>query len=231
MKSFITFLSILFIIGLTAASSAQNTPDTKPSLKKVGSMQDNLILSLGLTNWVTVPSQVEVNILQSREFSLMMMGERMIPSGKLGFGFGLGFSSQNVHSDAVLNTTIDGSKSYFTKLHDSLDYSVNKVSLNFIDAQLELRLHTAPNQKARRFKFSLGLKGGVLLQSHEKFKDDDATYKRSGIANLNKYQYGLVSRLGYGNVAIGGYYSLVEIFKVGKGPELVPYTIGIYLTL
>lgn len=231
MKYSKSILSFLFIIGLCNSVLAQTAPTSTPSLKKVGSMQDNLILSIGLTNWVTTPSQMDVNIIQSREFGLMMMGERMIPSGKLGFGLGFGFSSQNVHSDAMLNTTIDGSKSYFTKLHDSLDYSINKISLNFIDAQLELRLHTAPNQKSKRFKFSLGLKGGILLQSHVKFKDDDGTYKQSGIANLNKYQYGLVSRLGYGNLAIGGYYSLVEIFKVGKGPELVPYTIGVYLTL
>lgn len=231
MKSSKYLLFTLFTIALSAATLAQTAPTSTPSLKKVGSMQDNLILSIGLTNWVTTPASMEVNIFQSREFSAMVMGERMIPSGKFGLGLGFGFSSQNVHSDAMLNTTIDGSKSYFSKIDDNADYDINKVSLNFIDAQLELRLHTAPNQKEKRFKFNVGIKGGILVQSHEKFKNDEGTYKKSGISNLNKYQYGAVARLGYGNWAVGGSYSLVEIFKVGKGPELVPYSFGVYLTL
>lgn len=37
---------------------------------------------------------------------------------------------------------------------------------------------------------------------------------------------------GFGsNYAINGYYSLVDVFKIGKGPELNPYSIGISFTL
>jgi hypothetical protein len=194
-------------------------------------MQDNLIISLGLTNWLSVPSNVKVNTLQSREFGVLMMGERMVPSGVVGLGFGLGFSSQNVHSDAMLIHDTDSLVTYFEAIPKERDMKVNKISLNFIDAQLEVRIHTKPNTREKHFKLSAGIKGGILVQSHRKYKDKMNNYKTSGLADLNKYQYGLIARVGYGNFAIGGYYSMVEIFKDKKGPELTPYTLGLYMTL
>lgn len=202
-----------------------------PSLKKVSSMQDNLILGIGLANWSSVPAPIKTETFQSREFSVMMMAERMTSSGIFGMGFGLGFSSQNVHHNSLIGVAYNSQATEFYKIQGNTDYSINKLSLNFIDAQLELRLHTKPNQKQKRFKLSAGLKAGILLQSHTKYKDGTGTYKSSGVSNLNKYQYGITSRLGYGNWAIGGYYSLLGIFKNDKGPDLVPYSMSLYLTL
>lgn len=216
---------------MSAQSTTQETPTSIPSLKKVGSMQDNLILSIGLTNWINVPDQVEVNTFQSREFGVMVMGERMISSGILGLGMGLGFSSQNFHTNAGFISSLNGIATELLKFPYGTNYDINKMSLNFIDAQLEIRLHSKPNLKEKRFKLNAGMKAGILLQSHTKFKDGTGTYKKSGINNLNLYQYGITSRIGYGNWAIGGYYSLVGIFKDDKGPDLVPYTVGVYLTL
>ena len=159
----------------------------------------------------------------------MMMAERMTSSGIFGMGFGLGFSSQNVHHNSLIGVAYDRHRTEFYEFRS--DYDLNKLSLNFIDAQLELRLHSKPNQKQKRFKLSGGMKAGILLQSHTKYKDGGGTYKSAGVSNLNKYQYGITSRLGYGNWAIGGYYSLVGIFKSDKGPDLVPYSMSLYLTL
>lgn len=209
-----------------------NTPTpVPPSLKKVASMEDNLIVSIGMANWLSVPSYVEVKTLQSRDFGVLLMGERTSASGTIGVGFGLGFSSQNVHTDAVLVDNSSTSSMEFALIANTIDYQLNKVSLNFLDAQLEFRLHSKLNKKQNRFKFSTGIKGGILLQSHSKQKVDDRTFKSSGIAGLTKYQYGPVVRIGYGNFAIGGYYSLVEIFREKKGPKLVPYSFGLYLTI
>ncbi len=194
-------------------------------------MQDNLIVSIGMASWVSVPEEVEIETLQSREFGVFLMGERMIPSGIAGLGFGLGFTSQNVNSDATLEESNDGAFTYFSKIPDSISYCRNKISLNFLDALLEIRLHSQPNADRKRFKFNAGFKAGILVQSHVKFKDEDATYKQSLISHLNKYQYGLTTRFGYGNVAIGGYYSLLGIFKTDEGPDLIPYSISIFLTL
>ncbi|HNS12738.1 MAG TPA: outer membrane beta-barrel protein [Bacteroidia bacterium] len=227
-----------FLVGLVLSSvlvygqaATEPLPQSMPSLKKVSSMQDNLILGIGLTNWLSVPAQVETETFMSREFSVIMMGERMTSSGIIGLGFGIGFNSQNVAHDASLTKSSDGQKTVMTKIPKEIDYSINKLSLNFIDAQLELRLHSKPNKKQKRFKLSAGMKAGLLLQSHTKYKDDSGTYKVAGVSNINKYQYGITSRLGYANWAIGGYYSLVGIFKDDKGPELVPYSVCLYLTL
>lgn len=40
----------------------------------------------------------------------------------------------------------------------------------------------------------------------------------------------LMGRIGYGNYAINGYYSLVDILVKEKGRELIPYSVGISFT-
>ena len=47
---------------------------------------------------------------------------------------------------------------------------------------------------------------------------------------LNYFQYGVTGRIGYGSVALSGYYSLVDVFKKDKGPELTPLNVGISFT-
>lgn len=194
-------------------------------------MQDNVIFSIGVSNWTATPDQIETSALKSREFGFLMMSQRMTASGIFGIGFGPGFSSQNVHHNAQLNTEPGGPYTYLSPIPDSVDYSLNKLSLNFIDAQIEMRLHSKAKENKPLLKFSAGLKGGILLQSHSKFKDKHSTYKRSGIPDLNKFQYGIVSRIGYGRMAVGGYYSLTGIFKDEKGPELIPYSISLQFTM
>lgn len=227
MKKLTIFLFVTFFCRTLQPVNAQ----TVPSLKKVKSMQDNVILNLGVCNWAATPDQIETTPLKSREFGFLMMSQRMIASGIFGIGFGPGFSSQNVHHNAQLNTEPGGPYTYLSPLPDSVDYSLNKLSLNFLDAQIELRLHSKARDNKPVFKLSAGLKGGILLQSHSKYKDNHSTYKRSGIPDLNKFQYGIVSRVGYGRVAVGVYYSLTGIFKEEKGPELIPYSVSLQFTM
>lgn len=221
------YLLLLIIFLPAVLSSAQSTTPAR----KVASMQDNLLIALGITQWTTVPEGIEVNILQSREFGFLFMAERMIPSGAFGLGMGIGFSSQNFHTNALINAIGSDSATSLTVIPPGVDYSVNKMSLNFVDAQVEIRVHSKRNASGNRFKFSAGCKGGILLQSHTKLKDDKATYKKSAIPHLNKYQVGVNARIGYAYWGLGAYYSLTEIFQSNEGPELVPYSISLYLTL
>ena len=153
-------------------------------------------------------------------------------SGNFGLGIGFGFMSQNVHTDGdiIFDTTATESYSMLEKIPDSLDYNLNKLSLNFITLALEIRLRTSENKHGERFKFSAGILAGVLLQSHTKYSDDEQKFKTYKVKNLNDIQYGLTGRIGYSNYAISGYYSLVNVFEDGRGIELTPYSVGISFT-
>jgi hypothetical protein len=224
MKIKIILIALLF-------SATANGQEKKPALRvpRVQTKMDQLILTLSSDNWKDLSSGFESKPLRSRGFSVMLMGEGMNENGTAGIGLGLGFSSQNVHTDAMLIENADGTTS-LSKIPDSIDYDLNKLSLNFLDAALELRFRTKENSHLQRFKISLGIKAGLLLQSHTKYEDENGKFKTYGVANINKFQYGPTVRIGYASWGISGYYSMVTLLKKDKGPELIPFSIGISVT-
>jgi len=223
MKKIFTLLFLLPAFGSFAQSGAT------ASIAKIAAKQDRLILNLNWDNWLKTTTGLEVKGFRSRGFSFLLMNEKVIGEGHTAFAWGLGFSSQNVHSNSFPTYNEDGSKTFLSPIQNS--YDLNKLSCNFVDAALEFRFRTSENESRKRFKISAGLKGGYLVQSHTKYEDDNGKFKTYDIKNLNKFQYGVIGRIGYGKWGVSGYYSFVNLFKDGKGPELVPVSIGLSYAL
>ena len=223
MKRNLLVLSALFLF-----SSLAFAQDKEPvRIPKFGQKEDRLVLNFTWDNWANASSGIKVKGFRSRGFSFLMMNEKILGKGNVAIGFGLGFSSQNVHSNTFPTYSPDGSHTFLSPI--SGDYDLNKLSCNFVDAALELRLRTNQNEKEKRFKVSLGIKGGYLVQSHTKYEGGNGKIKTYDIQNLSKFQFGPTARISYGNWGVNGYYSLVNLFKDGKGPEIVPVSMGISL--
>ena len=227
MKNLIVSVILLFSTQLMAQESK-----LKAEAADFAQKEDKLILFFSSDNWTNLPSEITSKPFRSRGFSFQFMNEVINKSGNFGLGIGFGFMSQNVHTDGdiIFDTTATESYSMLEKIPDSLDYNLNKLSLNFITLALEIRLRTSENKHGERFKFSAGILAGVLLQSHTKYSDDEQKFKTYKVKNLNDIQYGLTGRIGYSNYAISGYYSLVNVFEDGRGIELTPYSVGISFT-
>jgi len=217
------------MIASAAFAQETTTPEKKPmKIPKFASKQDKLLLNLNWDNWLNT-TNADVKAFRSRGFSFLLMNEKIYGEGNFAVAWGLGFSSQNVHSNTFPTYNADGSKTYLTPIDSS--YDLNKLSCNFIDAAIEFRIRTNENENHKRFKISFGMKGGYLVQSHTKFESGDIKVKTYDIKNLSKWQYGPIGRIGYGKWGISGYYSLVNLFKDGKGPDVVPVSIGIAFSL
>jgi hypothetical protein len=229
MKKLFSLVAIA-ILGLTTYAQDASTSPKQGTLEKITSADDLFIMSFTSDNWVNLPSTLEAKPLRSHGFSFMFMNEKMNKAGKFGLGYGLGFTSQNVHTDGVLVYDDVAMKTYFQKVPDSLKLETNKLSLNFIDVALELRFRTAENSKGNKWKFNAGVRGSYLVQSHTKYDDMNGKLKLYNTIGLNPFQAGVTGRIGYGNVAASVYYSFVSIFKADKGPELKPLSIGITFT-
>src|SRR5205085_6501946 len=148
MKKIIYLVLVLFSIQLYAQESS-----LKEGVSNYVQREDKLILNLTSDGWSGLPSQFTHKAIRSRGFSFLLMNERMNKTGTFGLGLGLGFMSQNVHSDAtIMDTTFDESSSSLIKIPDSLNYDLNKLSLNFINAALELRFRSKLNKHNERFK-------------------------------------------------------------------------------
>lgn len=222
---------LVLLLAMAPVFSFAQTPEKKPmKIPRFATKQDRLLLNLNWDNWLNASEGIDVKTFRSRGFSFLFMNEKVFGEGNTAIAFGLGFSSQNVHSNAFPTYNADKSKTFLTPL--STDYDLNKLSVNFVDAALEFRFRTNENESRKRFKISLGIKGGILVQSHTKYEDDVVgKIKTYGIENLNKFQYGATARIGYGHWGISGYYSLVNLFKDGKGPDVVPVSIGLAYAL
>ena len=226
MKKLIVFVIVLFTTQLFAQENK-----LKSEAEDFAHKEDKLILFFSSDNWASLPSEITSKPFRSRGFSFQFMNEVMNKSGNIGLGLGLGFMSQNVHTDGlIVDTTANDSYSMLAKIPDSLSYNVNKLSLNFLTLALEIRARTNENKHGERFKFSAGILAAVLLQSHTKYSDDNGKFKTFKVKNLNDLQYGLTGRIGYSNYAISGYFSLVDVFEKDRGIKLTPYSIGISFT-
>jgi hypothetical protein len=221
------FLPVFILSSLF--SVAQTTEKKPMKVPKFAAKQDKLILNLNWDNWLKLPDDVKTKGFRSRGFSFLLMNEKILGQGHSAVAFGLGFSSQNVHSNAVPVLNADSSKTLLAPI--TTDYDLNKLSVNYIDAAFELRFRTSENASHKQFKFTVGIKGGVLVQSHTKYEDDRGKIKTYHIKNLNDFQYGLTGRIGYGHWGISGYYSLMNLFEKGKGPDVVPVSIGLSFAL
>ncbi|HLG33657.1 MAG TPA: porin family protein [Bacteroidia bacterium] len=232
LKSFSLILISIFIKSLSANLSAQVVSGAmKPKISNWENKQDRFILDINFDNWDKTPQYVEVKGFRSRGVNIMFMDEKPFGKGNVAFAWGLGFSSQNFHTNGEYKEsgTIDSSYFDHNRL-DSLDYDLNKLSLNYIDLPLELRFRTNANAKGNRLKLSAGFKIGVLINAHTKFDAGSIKYKQYHLRNIPDWHYGLTARLGFGKIGVSYFHSLTKLFHPGEGMEITPYSIGVSIT-
>lgn len=149
-----------------------------------------------------------------------------IPFGeksRMAFAFGAGFSRYNYHHNGMFNE-INGYTHYDALPSDS-SYFRNKFSFNYLDVPLELRLRKVNGK--HKLKFYPGFKGGFLVNSFNKWRDNDIKIKVYNLPNALLYNYGPTLRLAWNKFAIYGFYSLTPFFEYNKGTEIYPIAIGI----
>ena len=220
-----------FLTLLRGETSAQVVTEAmKPKISNWESKQDRLVLDINLDNWDKTPQGVEVKGFRSRGINIMFTDERQFGKGNVAFGWGIGFSSQNFHTNSLYVQDSNADTSGFIPYPDSIEYDLNKLSLNYLDIPLELRFRTKANVKGKRLKLSLGFKVGILLNAHTKFDDGDNKLKTYHLDNIPDLHYGLTGRLGFGRIGVSYFMSLTTLFAKDEGMEIHPYSIGISFT-
>ena len=146
---------------------------------------------------------------------------------------GLGFEWNNYRFEKNI-TLIPGADSIFSIMSPNA-LSKNKLTVSYLEVPLLLGFNTRigghEGHKGKHFTFAAGIIGGVRLGSHTKqvFDKDNQEfkYKIHDDFNLNPFKYDATIKIGLGDVAIFGNYSLSTMFKSQQGPKLHPYTVGL----
>lgn len=114
-----------------------------------------------------------------------------------------------------------------------INYSKNRLSATYLQVPLMFEVKTH-EKMSKAFHFSFGVVGGYKLGSNLKqaynLNGFDSDGKVKGHYQLNPFAlYGTV-RLGYGKrFNVFANYGFTSVFESKKGPNLRPFTVGIYL--
>lgn len=146
---------------------------------------------------------------------------------------GMGFEFTNYRFDLKVKP-IPGHTEFFLMQPDTSSSLVKtKLSSTYFQIPLLLQFDTKKIAKNNTFHLSLGVIGGVRVETHSKqvYKygktiDKDKSFDKFDMA---PFTAAATVRIGYGPVNLFATYNFTRMFKSNYSPELYPFTIGITL--
>jgi hypothetical protein len=126
---------------------------------------------------------------------------------------GLGFSFNNYKQNLVIQES-DGVINYGT-IAANTNYDKNKLTLCYVDVPVEFRWRTSTYESHKFWRIYSGFKFSYLVLNRSRYSSDQASYKVSNNADINKIQYGVYLATGWNQWNFYAYYGLQNIFKKG----------------
>ncbi|MCB9188439.1 MAG: PorT family protein [Flavobacteriales bacterium] len=194
---------------------------------------DHVVIDLNHDRFQALPIGITQSYFSLGVDAYMFHDHPMNKKGTLAWALGVGYSGMNVHHNGQFIYQVEGENvtTHLLPYPDGLNVKKNKISLNYVEIPFELRIrtmnHSIEERNVANFRFYLGFKGGVLVNSHTKYRDEESKVKVYDIDNLLLYRYGPTLRIGFKKLSFHAFYSMTSIFEEGKGPELYPFSVGL----
>lgn len=141
---------------------------------------------------------------------------------------GLGFSSMDFRFDQPITVSKSPGNGMLIPIDlEPTGLKKSKLNVSYLTVPMILEIATPLKMNQHRLTLGGGAIGGLNIGSRTKIKTSDGISKERRNFNVNPFKYELTGRLGLGELCIFANYSMTPLFKDGKGPELVPLTVGI----
>lgn len=253
-KFFFTTICFFSIIAANSQITTTPAPDsnivTQPSEplqkspKKIdlsNRSNDHVMIQYGFDNWAGTPDSISPKGF-SRFFNAYIMLDKPFKTNpKFSVGLGAGIGSSNIFFDKTyVDVKSTSSRLPFTNVDSVNHFKKFKLTTIFLEAPVELRFSSNPENSNKSFKVALGVKVGTLLNAHTKAKtlqDKNGTtinnfiVKESSKKFFNSTRLAATARIGYGIFGLYGSYQITSVLKTGTGPDGIrPYSIGIYIS-
>ena len=179
-------------------------------------------------------AEVENAVLKYNSYELgwTMFGMDVNLSRKRGWLFfsGLGLRVQQYNSD--LNTAfkvVDG-RTVQVPAPDSVVYSTSKLTQWYI--HIPIVFEYQKKIPKTNFFVQLGVECGLKLSSKSKtmYRNDNNRKTKEKIGsdmNTNPLTVDAKAEIGFGKTAIYARYGLINLFRKGRGPEVIPVAVGV----
>jgi Outer membrane protein beta-barrel domain len=181
------------------------------------------VMDIGLNTYSNPPPSMDINLIGSRAIKIAALYEVYLSDYfTMNTGLGIGIDRYSFSKDVTLREIRDFQNNDVVGVFPlTLNYNdIRKTLLTptYLEIPLEFRAVTSTGRET--FRFILGFKAGILVSAHTKIKygtgDNLRTEKLSDDFFLNRFRYGIYSRIGYKSIHLYTYYSLSDLFQNNK---------------
>lgn len=201
---------------------------------------DHFLIQFGYTTWDGKPDSIKTGGFPRTVNIYLMMDFPFKTSPKWSAAIGAGIATDNMFFEKM-NVGIKENTNtlQFTNVKDTNYFKKYKLATSYLEAPVELRFNSNPNDSKKSVKFAIGAKVGMLLSAHVKGKElvnrggttiNDYKMKEYSKAFFNKNRLSATARLGYSSFSLFGSYAITPMFKEGVAPEIRPITVGLTLS-
>ncbi|WP_132051724.1 outer membrane beta-barrel protein [Pseudocnuella soli] len=239
MKYFaLTALAMICSLALFAQTDT-TTPRPKTTVP-LPRANDHFMLQLGHTTWLGAPDSLQLGGLP-RTFNMYFLFDFPFKTNtRFSTAIGAGVATDNVFFDKMsVELAGNSTNLQFRDLSDTNHYKKYKVHTTYIEAPIELRFRSNPENDRRSFKAAIGVKVGLLVNAHTKGKGlenrngndiGNHTQKMHSKQYFNSNRISLTGRVGYGNFSLFGSYAATPLFKEGVAAQIRPLTVGLTIS-
>ena len=220
---------------------AQETPTKKKeTLNLVGRANDHFMIQLGTVGWSGIPDTINTGGFSKTVNVYLMFDFPFKTNPKLSMAFGPGIGSDHIKFKSTYVGIKDLTNTLaFRDQSDTNHFKKNTLVTTYLEAPVEFRYTANPANSDKSFKFAIGLKAGLLLNAHTKYKTfqnkaggtvNDYMLKESSKSFFNNSRLAATARVGWGHFSLFGSYQITSLFKTGVASTINPYSIGLSIS-
>ncbi len=203
---------------------------------------DHIMIELTSDHWMGTPDSIKSRMtgIPRGANVYIMLDKPFKNSPQLSVGFGIGIGTSNIY---FKNTNVDIKSTTtllpFTHLDSTDHFKSFKLTTAFLEAPIELRYSSNPENDGKSLKAALGIKVGTMLNAHTKGSTlvnksgttlDTYTEKESSKHFFNSTRLAATARIGYGKLSLFGSYQINSIFKDGVAPNIQLLQVGLCIS-
>lgn len=230
-------VSELFIIGKKSLDRSNKNPLSAYSPFK-GHWSG---FNYGFINFADVPDawqEMELDYSHSfaMQFNLAKYSINFVPRNNFGLVTGIGLEYQRFrfnHNNISLAKR-DGALEIIYPMQENPEISsIKRSTFKTLYLTIPLLLEVQfPTHCSKRMYISGGVMGGIRMHSKTKIVYTNGNghknkIKNKGDFNMLPFKADVMAKIGYRSLNIWGSYTLTNMFKADKSPELHPYTVGL----
>ncbi len=241
------FLTFLFLVLANVIFAQDDTTRKENPARPIGvkpvnmpRSSDHFLLQLGYTIWQGKPDSINTSGIPRTFNAYFLFDFPFKTNPHWSVAIGPGIAIDNIYFDKTYVGIKDNTPMLvFRNAGDTNYYKRYKLVTTYLEAPVELRFSSNPEDNKRSVKIALGAKVGTLLSAGTKGKNllnksgnniNSYTQKEKSKRFFNQNRIAATGRIGYGGFSLFASYSLTPLLKEGLGPTLRPLTIGLTLS-